>query len=60
MVDDDGVSMPGDKAAKTVELVGVCGEECKQGVVEHDIEGRGGTAGRWLKGTVDGAGGLKD
>jgi len=29
-------------------------------VVEYDIEGGGGRAGRWLEGAVDGVGGLKD
>lgn len=60
VVDDDGVSMTGDKAGKTAGLVGVCGEDSKAVVVGHDIEGGGGRAGRWLEGTEDGAGGLKD
>ena len=60
MVDDDGVSMAGDRAIETVELVGVCGEDSKLAVVGHDVEGGGGRAGCWLEGTADGAGGLKD
>ena len=60
MVDDDGVSMPGDKAIEGVEFAAVCGEDLGLVVVEGGIEGGDGKAGRWLEGRVDSAKGLKD
>jgi hypothetical protein len=60
VVDDDGVSISEDKATKTGELVVVCGEDTKVTPVRCDDEGGSGREERWLEGTVDGVGGLKD
>ena len=61
MVDDDGVSMSGDKAVETVELAVVCGEGWRLVVVGYDVEGwgwAGGALGRGHSGWRRGLEGL--
>ena len=61
MVDDDGVSMSGDKAVETVGLAVVCGEDSGLVVVGYDVEGggrKGGTLARGHSGWRRGLEGL--